>query len=161
MNDYNGFSGAQRLRAQRWLNVMWSRGLLPRPSECCACGQREGILDAHAEDYSEPFAAGKTDAFHLCYRCHMIVHNRRNAPEAWEAYRAAIVAGVRFAPMRSRNWWRFRAQHLIENATAADFSVHAPRPDVLGRLLRHQVGEAANPAEQHEPGLDQLDFRLD
>jgi hypothetical protein len=45
---------------------------LARPVKCCACGQEHGVIDAHAEDYSDPFAPGKTDQFPLCYRCHML-----------------------------------------------------------------------------------------
>lgn len=61
MNPYNGFTGDQRNRAQRWLNSQWAAGHFPRPAQCCACGQADGIIDAHAEDYSEPFRHGKTD----------------------------------------------------------------------------------------------------
>jgi hypothetical protein len=52
VKDYNGFSGCQRDRAQRWLNKEWDAGGLARSSECVACGQTEGVIQAHAEDYS-------------------------------------------------------------------------------------------------------------
>ena len=90
MKDYNGFSGKQRDRAQRWLNKEWSTDRLARPSECMACGQTEGIIDAHAEDYSEPFRASVTDEYHLCKRCHYMVHARSRNPKAWREYRAKI-----------------------------------------------------------------------
>ncbi len=95
MKDYNGFLGPQRDRAQRWLNKEWSAGRLARPSECVACGQTEGIIQAHAEDYSEPFRAGVTDGFHLCIICHAMVHARTRSPKAWSKYRAMIEAGGR------------------------------------------------------------------
>jgi hypothetical protein len=76
LKDYNGFSGKQRERAQRWLNKGWTAGRLARPSECVACGQTEGVIQAHAEDYLEPFRAGVTDGFHLCIICHAMVHAR-------------------------------------------------------------------------------------
>jgi hypothetical protein len=63
---------------------------------CCACGQDKGVIDAHAEDYSEPFAAGKTDEFHLCFTCHMILHCRFRNRSAWDRYRDAIRAGGHF-----------------------------------------------------------------
>jgi hypothetical protein len=82
VKDYNGFFGAQRDRAQRWLNREWGAGRLVRPSECVACGQTEGVIQAHAEDYSEPFRAGVTDGFHLCVICHTMVHFRSKNPKA-------------------------------------------------------------------------------
>jgi hypothetical protein len=92
VKDYNGFSGRQRERAQRWLNKEWNTGRLARPSECVACGQTEGIIQAHAEDYSDPFRAGVTDGFHLCKRCHAMVHARFKNQKAWREYRAKIEA---------------------------------------------------------------------
>jgi hypothetical protein len=89
MKSYNGFSGVQRQKAQAWLRAEWTSGRLARPSVCCACGRHEGIIHAHAEDYSEPFAAGKTDEFHLCVPCHMMVHRRFRDRAAWARYRAA------------------------------------------------------------------------
>ena len=90
MNSYNGFSPSQRNKAQKWLNEQWKSGTLLRPSKCCACGKAEGIIDAHAEDYSEPFAAGKTDQYHLCRKCHLHVHRRFANPNAWIKYKESI-----------------------------------------------------------------------
>jgi len=87
MNSYNGFTPNQRVKAQHWLNKQWANGALARPVQCCACGQTEGIIDAHAEDYSEPFLAGKTDQFHLCRKCHMQVHRRFANPQSWLKYK--------------------------------------------------------------------------
>ena len=87
MNSYNGFTPSQRVKAQNWLNKQWANGTLARPAKCCACGQTEGLIDAHAEDYSEPFEAGKTDQFHLCRKCHMHVHRRFANPQSWLRYK--------------------------------------------------------------------------
>ena len=95
MDAYNGFPGSQRQRAQNWLNREWKAGRLMRPSKCVACGQTEGEIQAHAEDYSDPFRAGVTDGFHLCLICHTAVHLRARKPEAWNDYRAKIEAGGR------------------------------------------------------------------
>jgi hypothetical protein len=58
----------------------------PRPIRCDACGQTEGPIDAHSEDYSEPF--GDHIGEHaLCYRCHMAIHTREKNPEAWAIYK--------------------------------------------------------------------------
>ena len=111
-NSYNGFSGAQRDRAQAWLRAEWASGRLKRPRVCCACGQDRGVIDAHAEDYSEPFAAGKTDEFHLCFTCHMILHCRFRNRAAWDRYRGAIRLGGRFRAYLKRDFGTFSAEHL-------------------------------------------------
>jgi hypothetical protein len=111
-SSYNGFSGAHRDRAQAWLRAEWTSGRLARPSVCCACGQDQGIIDAHAEDYSEPFAAGKTDGFHLCFTCHMILHCRFRNRSAWDRYRDTIRGGGHFAPVFKRDFGTFAAEHL-------------------------------------------------
>lgn len=112
MKSYNGFPPEQREKAQRWLREQWTSGRLARPSKCCACGQDKGIIDAHAEDYSEPFAAGKTDEFHLCFTCHMMVHCRFRNRAAWDRYREAIAKGGHFGPVFKRDFGTFNAEQL-------------------------------------------------
>ena len=104
MKDYNGYTAAQRSKSMDWLRAQWEVGAVKRPFKCCACGQDKGIIDAHAEDYSEPFEAGKTDQYPLCYRCHMMVHCRFRNKDKWEWYRLQIKNGVRFKPFYSRNF---------------------------------------------------------
>lgn len=113
MNSYNGFTPAQRAKAQAWLNSQWNSGALARPCECHACGQTEGVIDAHAEDYSEPFAAGKTDEFHLCFICHMMVHCRYRNRQAWENYKNTVMDGGRYPAYKGRNWTAF-AESMLE-----------------------------------------------
>ena len=87
--------------------------MLARPSKCVACGQTEGVIDAHAEDYSEPFRAGVTDGFHLCFVCHMMVHCRHRNRVQWATYRQWVETGHRAAvPYRSRNWPQFSQDWL-------------------------------------------------
>lgn len=140
MRSYNGFTGSQRARAQRWLNEHWAAGTLARPSTCCACGQDQGIFDAHAEDYSEPFAAGKTDEFHLCLTCHLMLHCRVDNPAAWDRYRAAVRAGATFAPFLTRNWYVFRARFLAAADLPEPWRMRTP-PD---RLVLDEI-EASGP----------------
>lgn len=121
MGPYNGFSGAQRSKAQRWLNRQWATGALARPSRCVACGQTEGVIDAHAEDYSEPFAAGKTDAFHLCYVCHLMVHCGARNPRRWIEYRSLVEEGRRTFPYVRRGWLRFVREILARELDRALF----------------------------------------
>ncbi len=133
MKDYNGYPAKQRDKAQRWLNKHWDNGSLPRPVRCVACGQSQGVLDAHAEDYSEPFAPGKTDAFHLCFVCHMMVHCRYKNEPRWTEYRGVVETGGRPLPFFRRDWPRFQKHFLSSTILAGDlFEVG---PVQLGRAL--------------------------
>lgn len=122
MRAYNGYSEKDRRRAQAWLNSQWQSGLLERPAQCVACRQDKGIIDAHAEDYSKPFTAGKTDRYHLCFTCHMMVHSRFQSARDWQWYKEVIRQGGRYAPVSNRSIGRFRAKHIGKR----------PPPDYLG-----------------------------
>ena len=105
MTHYNGFTPAERNAAQAWLNREWTAGRLARPSVCLACGQDQGVIDAHAEDYSRPFTAAKLMAFPLCLICHLMLHCRFGSGRAaWDAYRRLTRLGCRYEPARTRNF---------------------------------------------------------
>lgn len=103
MNSYNGFSPAQRVRALRWYNAQLAQGLRSRPTVCEACGQTEGIIEAHSEDYSEPFG-DHIGAYGFCYLCHMMLHCRHHDQARFDEYRAAVRDGWRAPASRGRNW---------------------------------------------------------
>ncbi len=143
MKSYNGYSGELRLQAQLWLNREIAQGRMTRPTICSACGQTSGPIDMHAEDYSQPFAAGKTDEFHLCFSCHMAVHCRFRNPVAWDRYREMVAAGWRYVAS-GRNFYRFlqlfnRYPHKEGDCEKADAPPPERRPlDVIdGWLLKH------------------------
>jgi hypothetical protein len=132
VKSYNGFSPEVRNQAQAWLNREWKSGRLARPAKCCACGQEHGIIDAHAEDYSEPFCAGKTDEYPLCFRCHMMVHCRfGRGAVAWDAYRENVRAGVMFAAITERNFGRFSAETLRGDRGCSAAWVQREPPTIL------------------------------
>jgi hypothetical protein len=116
MKHYNSFSPEQRMKAHHWLVEQWESGAKEKPSKCCACGQDKGVIDAHAEDYSEPFG-NHTDQYHLCFTCHMMVHCRFNAKRAWTTYKNALKRGVVFNPFYGRNFPDFKKQFLEGNLT--------------------------------------------
>ena len=126
MKGYNGFSGEQRARAQSWLNSQWRSGALVRPVACVACGQTAQPIDAHAEDYSEPFRKGLTDGFHLCFICHMMVHCRHRSEEAWRVYRQMVESGGRAIPVGGRHFPAFQQKFLTGQITSALFEWFDP-----------------------------------
>lgn len=123
MKSYNGFSATQRSRCGNWQSREYKAGRIQRPTVCCACGATENLI-AHCEDYSEPFTFEKSCKYPLCYRCHMAVHCRLNAPEMWQRYRAAIEGGTRYPAIIGNNWPRFRADHLMPGRW--------PEPELVG-----------------------------
>lgn len=115
MKAYNGFSPDQRMAALRWARAQDAAGKRPpMRGQCDACGQTEGHLERHSEDYSAPYGPhiGK---FVLCYRCHMMVHCRHRDPEKWDTYRLLIRLGFRFPPIQGRSWPRFLQEMLAQD----------------------------------------------
>jgi len=119
MNTYNSFSVSLRAKSAKWQDEMYAKGLIQKPTKCCICGQTKGHFDAHAEDYTEPFEIGKTDRFHLCYICHMVVHCRfghkggtrsydprldKSRTELWNVYLVALDYKICFEPFYRPNW---------------------------------------------------------
>ena len=105
MNAYNGFSGAQRTRALDWLNREYGAGRRQRPTLCDLCGQDEGLIQAHSEDYSGPPFGDNIGYFALCYICHMMIHCRFRNPRAWSDYRRLLSEGLVLArPGPKADW---------------------------------------------------------
>lgn len=111
LKTYNGFDHYARMKAGAWQNRHYAAGTLARPTACCACGQTQGAIIHHCEDYSEPFTVAKTCKYPLCYRCHTAVHCRFKSPAMWLRYRAAINAGVRYAAIPGNSFARWCAEH--------------------------------------------------
>lgn len=110
MNSYNGFSPTQRRRALSWYNAQLAAGRRFRPTQCEACGQTDGVVEAHSEDYSEPFG-DHIGAYGFCYLCHMMIHCRHHDLARWDEYRRAIREGWRPPAPRGRNWGAVK--HLL------------------------------------------------
>jgi hypothetical protein len=117
MKSYNGFSSAQRNWALAWLKREYAAGRRQPPLRCDGCGQEEGIIDAHSEDYSQPFG-DHIGAFGFCYTCHMMIHCRFGHWEAWDRYRAALREGRLFVPFHNRAFRTFQLQFLGEELKA-------------------------------------------
>ena len=111
VKSYNAFTPAQRLAGYRWLQGEYAAGRRVRPPMCDACGQTEGIIEAHSEDYSRPYGA-HIGQYGLCYTCHMMLHCQFTSPEPWQQYRAALRAGAVFKPFHGRAFHVFAGWFL-------------------------------------------------
>ncbi len=135
-NPYNGFSAAERTAAYNWKLRQYRLGRCPRrPAVCDACGQTEGHLEWHSEDYSAPFG-DHIGQWGLCYRCHMLIHCRFRQPKVWDAYRQAVREGRRAVPLLYRAWGNVVRQL---NGATVQYTQHEPRPG--GLLERIHAGE--------------------
>jgi hypothetical protein len=114
---YNGFTGSQRMTAYRWLMGEYAAGRRTWPVKCDACGQTEGVIEPHDEDYSPPYG-DHIGRWGLCYRCHMVFHCRFRNPEMFRRYCAVLAGGNRFAALHTRNFPAVLGQHRLPNSKA-------------------------------------------
>lgn len=131
ISSYNGFSGEYRLKIGRFQEAEFAAGRAKRPTKCLACGQTEGRIIAHLEDYDDPIQG----IMGLCNRCHLMVHCRFRAPEMWDGYRAAIRAGIRYRPAYS--WDEFRVS--LKRGAQVAFDFH--REQKVDRTILDEIEE--------------------
>ncbi|MCG3198579.1 MAG: hypothetical protein GHCLOJNM_03082 [bacterium] len=151
MKSYNGFSPSQRLKALAWLKGEYQSGARRPPVICDSCGQTEGIIDAHSEDYREAFG-DHIGRFGLCFACHMMVHVRWSFPQRFHAYAECVASGNRFAPFLERDFQTFRTIFLYDALPERLPSDRAT--DILlrieaGEFLPQGVKPRRIPAQQH------------
>src|SRR5580704_10074507 len=101
MKSYNNFSPQERAAGAAYHRRLRQQGLWHPPARCLACGQTEGLIDAHWEYYSRPFDT--TRDLPLCARDHLMVHLRDRYHEAWTEYCTKIRDGYRSAPLFTRS----------------------------------------------------------
>ena len=78
-------------------------------------------------DYDRPLAY-----VGLCYVCHMMLHCRFRAPESWQRYCEAIAGGVRFGPVRSRDFSFIKA--LLSGKDVRKAQGEPPARDVFKEI---------------------------
>jgi hypothetical protein len=111
---YNGFSAEERGASSRWERELLRSGW-KRPTKCIACGQNRGVVDAHLEDYSQPFEISRQ--IPLCYRCHIFaVHLRHRYPVQTAVYRSWVRRGFRAPALFTRNFGRLVSDHVTHAA---------------------------------------------
>ena len=123
MKGYNGFTATQRYDANKWLKEQQSKGLrVLYPDKCDVCGQTEGILLFHSEDYSEPYGE-HIGQFSLCYCCHSMIHSRFHNPIAWNKYINLIEKGRRYSPFIKKDWKKFQRECLQDKFSKLSFTI--------------------------------------
>lgn len=115
---YNGFSLADRFAAGAWAK---QHGLPARPERpCIVCGQTEGLLYWHQEDYRTP-----VDAFPMCAWCHWALHSRLKPSQRalWGRWLHALDSGRRPPPCPfGARWQTFAARYMRKPSIEWDWS---------------------------------------
>jgi hypothetical protein len=99
LQDYNGYSGKDRNRVAMLQRKAIYEGTLPPPTKCEICGQTDGGILYHNEDYDEAIKG----AHQLCIECHLRLHARQFKPNTWHNYLAKIARGGISKPYRTNS----------------------------------------------------------
>tara|TARA_Y100000385_G_scaffold241948_1_gene258661 strand:- start:4970 stop:5389 length:420 start_codon:yes stop_codon:yes gene_type:complete len=121
LNSYNGFSPSHRYKALAWFKKEIKEGRKPaKPDICDACGQKDGVLAWHSEDYSEPFGS-HIGEHGLCYLCHMMIHCRFKNKATWSKYVDIIESGMVAEPFHFNDFKTFANDFLNKKMVSVEF----------------------------------------
>jgi len=107
--DGKRFSPEERRLSSRKTKEAIRRGDIPAPKKCARCGQVDGILHYHNHDYSDPIKHVEP----LCWRCHMMVHSAKLAPDPVASYFTAVASGKRWPPVSSPDFGILERDHGV------------------------------------------------
>lgn len=132
MKHYKGWSGQFRSASLKYTNWAKKQGWIENPKKCNRCGQTEGILHLHNEDYdityytlkevSERFPVSITKEEiekvnsvlePLCWRCHMMHHSVGRNKEAVAKYFEEIKNGKKWPPVYKHNFTILKIDHNV------------------------------------------------
>lgn len=68
---YNGFTHSERMAGYRIVEDAIASGAIPPPRKCNRCGQTEGLIVYHSEDYTPVTILKQIEP--LCGRCHDMI----------------------------------------------------------------------------------------
>ena len=121
MRDYKKWTGKQRQQSLYLTNKAKKLGLIKEPKKCNRCGQTEGILEQHNEDYSFtldilPRVFSKVLQLtpilkkriakcleDICWRCHIIHHCEHIDPEVATRYWDEIAQEKQYPPVYKKD----------------------------------------------------------
>lgn len=132
MRNYKGWSGDFRKESLKLTNAAKKMGWIENPSKCNRCGQTEGILHLHNEDYDVTYYTLK-EVFNrfpisitveeqekvnsvleqICWRCHMMHHSVRRNKQAVEKYFVEIKNGKKYPPVYKHDFTILKRDHNV------------------------------------------------
>ena len=132
MRNYKGWSGDFRKESLKLTNAAKKMGWIENPSKCNRCGQTEGILHLHNEDYDVTYYTLK-EVFNrfpisitveeqekvnsvleqICWRCHMMHHSVKRNKQAVEKYFVEIKNGKKYPPVYKHDFTILKRDHNV------------------------------------------------
>ena len=131
MQSYKGWSPEFRKKSLRYTKRAKKLGWIPYPKKCQRCGQTEGILHTHNENYDVTYYTlhdvfnrfpisitpeeikKLTDVLEqICWRCHMMHHSKRRNAQGVKRYFEEIAAGKKY-PAVHRHDFSVLKQHGV------------------------------------------------
>ena len=82
MKSYKGWTPAQRQASYKKTMKAIKDGVIPPATKCELCGQTEGKVMYHNEDYSHPTKY----LMSMCWTCHMMWHSKYRSPRSYRIY---------------------------------------------------------------------------
>lgn len=119
---YNGTSGIDRMRLGGVQSRAVRAGKMNRAVVCCACGQTEGRVVMHLEDY-----ARWREPIPLCLLCHSLLHVRDRHKETRDRYREVIGNGARFGPAVPPGHWPWIGRFFLYRREPITSSSRGPK----------------------------------
>lgn len=74
LSNYKKWTGKEREASYKITKKAISDGIIPPPTKCNRCGQTEGRIDYHSENYDDPINGLEQ----LCMKCHLRHHREYN-----------------------------------------------------------------------------------
>ena len=101
----------RRMEVQAEINQAVKEGKIKPASEmpCNRCGQDKGIRHYHTDDYDN----WQETLEYICWRCHMVHHSRKRAPEYVARYEAEIANGKIYPPVYRHDFNILKKDHHI------------------------------------------------
>jgi hypothetical protein len=132
MRDYKQWTAQYRKDSLKLTNKAKKMGWIPQPKKCRRCGQEDGILHLHNEDYTVTHVT-LTDVFNrfpisitpeeidainqalepICWRCHMMHHSKHRNKIAVEMYQDEIRRGKRYPPVYRHDFTILNRDHNV------------------------------------------------
>jgi hypothetical protein len=74
LSNYKKWTGKEREASYKITKKAMKDGIIPYPTKCNRCGQTEGRIDYHSENYDDPINGLEP----LCMKCHLRHHREYN-----------------------------------------------------------------------------------
>jgi len=132
MRNYKKWSAETRKASLKLTKKARKMGWIQNPKKCNRCGQTEGILHLHNEDYdvtlntltevfnrfpifitSDELVAVNNALEEICWRCHMMHHSKYRNKQAVENYFSEIAKGVQYPPVYRHDFGILKRDHNV------------------------------------------------